>query len=42
MLRLNLFAGEAYQQAAAPIVEQRLAQAGLRLALILNSAAASN
>lgn len=42
MLRLNLFAGEAYQQAAASIVEQRLAQAGLRLALILNSAAPAN
>jgi hypothetical protein len=42
MLHLNLFAGEAYQQAAAPIVEQRLAQAGLHLALILNSAAPAN
>lgn len=41
MLRLHLFAGEAYQQAAAPIVEERLAQAGLRLALILNDAAGS-
>lgn len=41
MLRLHLFAGEAYQQVAAPIVEERLAQAGLRLALILNDAAGS-
>lgn len=41
MLRLHLFAGEAYQEAAAPIVEERLAQAGLRLALILNEAAGS-
>lgn len=39
MMRLHLFAGDAYQEAAAPIVEERLAQAGLRLALILNSAA---
>jgi hypothetical protein len=38
MLHLNIFAGENYQQAAAPIVEQRLAQAGTRLALILNEA----
>jgi len=40
MMRLHLVADEAYQQAAAAIVEQRLAQAGLRLALILNDAAA--
>lgn len=38
MLYLNIFAGENYQQAAAPIVEQRIAQAGTRLALILNEA----
>lgn len=38
MLQLNIFAGETYQEAAAPIVEQRLAQAGTRLALILNEA----
>ena len=41
MLHLNLFAGETYQQAAAPLVEQRVAQAGLRLALLLNEAAAA-
>jgi hypothetical protein len=39
MMQLHLVAGEAYQQAAAPVVEQRLAQAGIRLALILNDAA---
>ncbi len=38
MLHLNLFAGQAYQEASAPIVEQRIAQAGVRLALILNDA----
>lgn len=38
MLHLNLFAGENYQQAAAPIVEERIAQAGVRLAMILNEA----
>jgi hypothetical protein len=36
MLHLNLFAGESYQLAAAPIVEERIAQAGVRLAMILN------
>jgi nuclease S1 len=41
MMRMHFFAGESYQQAAAPIVEERLAQAGLRLALILNNAASS-
>jgi len=41
MMQLHLVAGEPYQQAAAPVVEQRLAQAGIRLALILNDAAAS-
>jgi S1/P1 Nuclease len=38
MLHLNIFAGENYQEAAAPMVEQRIAQAGTRLALILNDA----
>ncbi|HYA62557.1 MAG TPA: S1/P1 nuclease [Candidatus Sulfotelmatobacter sp.] len=42
MMRLHLFAGEAYQQASAPIVQERIAQAGLRLALILNDAARSS
>jgi len=41
MMHLHLVADEGYQQAAASIVEQRLAQAGLRLALILNDAASS-
>jgi S1/P1 Nuclease len=36
MLHLNLFAGDNYQEAAAPIVEERIAQAGVRLAMILN------
>jgi S1/P1 Nuclease len=39
MLRLDLFAGENYQEAAAPIVEERIVQAGVRLAMILNDAA---
>jgi S1/P1 Nuclease len=39
MLHLHIFAGEHYQQIAAPIVEERLVQAGIRLALILNDAA---
>jgi S1/P1 Nuclease len=38
MLHLNIFAGEDYQEAAAPMVQQRIAQAGIRLALILNEA----
>jgi hypothetical protein len=38
MLHLHIFAGEHYQEIAAPIVEERLAQAGIRLALILNDA----
>ncbi len=41
MLRLHVFAGESYQQAAAPIVEERIARAGVRLAMILNDAARS-
>jgi hypothetical protein len=39
MMRLHLFAGENYQEAAAPVIQQRIAQAGLRLALILNEVA---
>jgi len=38
MMRLNLFAGQSYQDAAAPIVQQRITQAGVRLAMILNEA----
>lgn len=40
-MRLHLFAGQSYQDAAAPIVEERIAQAGVRLAMILNDAANS-
>jgi S1/P1 Nuclease len=39
MMHLHLFAGHSYQEAAAPIVEERIAQAGVRLAMILNEAA---
>jgi nuclease S1 len=42
MLRLHLFAGQSYQHAAAPMVEERIAQAGTRLAMILNEALAMN
>jgi nuclease S1 len=41
MMHLNLFAGQNYQEAAAPIVEERIARAGVRLAMILNEAANS-
>jgi S1/P1 Nuclease len=39
MLALHVSAGDAYQSAAAPIVEERIAQAGVRLAVMLNDAA---
>jgi S1/P1 Nuclease len=39
MLDLQVTAGEAYQSAAAGVVEERLEQAGVRLALMLNEAA---
>jgi S1/P1 Nuclease len=39
MLQLNFYAGQPYQDLAAPIVQKRIAQAGIRLALILNDAA---
>jgi hypothetical protein len=39
MMQLHEFAGQAYQDVAAPIIQQRIAQAGIRLALILNDAA---
>jgi hypothetical protein len=39
MLSLQVSAGEAYQAAAARVVEERLEQAGVRLALLLNEAA---
>lgn len=41
MMRLRLYAGANYQEVSAPVVEERMAQAGLRLALILNDAAGS-
>jgi hypothetical protein len=36
LLLEHITAGEAYQEQAAPVVERRLAQAGVRLAMILN------
>ena len=42
LLHQNIAAGEAYQEKAAPVVEKRLAQAGVRLAMILNDAAKAN
>jgi S1/P1 Nuclease len=41
MLRLNLVVGHGYEDSAAPIIERQIAQAGVRLAMILNQAAAS-
>lgn len=41
LFHMQLTAGQAYQDAAAPVIEKRLAQAGLRLAMILNNAAGS-
>lgn len=41
MFKLHVVADETYQRAAEPIVEKRVAQAGVRLALILNDAAKS-
>jgi hypothetical protein len=42
MLRLHFFAGQNYQDAAGPIVQERIAQAGTRLAMILNEAVSSS
>ncbi len=39
LLQMHLRAGQAYQDAAASVVERRLAQAGVRLAVILNDVA---
>jgi hypothetical protein len=39
MMHLQLQAGESYQENSAPVVEKRIAQAGVRLALLLNDAA---
>jgi hypothetical protein len=41
MLALHVSAGEDYQHAASTAIEERLAQAGIRLAMILNEAASS-
>jgi len=38
LLQLHFVVGEKYQQAAADVVEKRIAQAGIRLAMILNDA----
>jgi hypothetical protein len=38
MFNQHFFIGAIYQEAAAPIVEKRIAQAGIRLAMILNEA----
>lgn len=38
LLHQHIVAGAVYQEAAAPVVEERIAQAGVRLALILNEA----
>jgi hypothetical protein len=39
LLKAHITAGEEYQEKAAPVVEERIAQAGVRLAMILNEAA---
>jgi hypothetical protein len=39
LFRMQFTAGQAYQDAAAAVVEKRLVQAGVRLAMILNDAA---
>lgn len=39
MLQLKIVAGEAYQEKAAPVAERRIAEGGVRLAMILNDAA---
>ena len=39
LLQMHFTAGAGYQEQAAPVVEERLAQAGIRLAMLLNDAA---
>ena len=39
LLHQNIVAGQAYQEKAAPVVEKRIAEAGVRLAMVLNDAA---
>jgi hypothetical protein len=41
MLQMHFYAGQNYQEIAGPVVEERLALAGVRLAMILNEAAKS-
>ena len=42
LLRQNIVAGEAYQGKAAPVAEKRIAEGGVRLAMILNEVAKAN
>lgn len=42
MLHLHETISQSYQDAAVPVIEERLAQAGIRLAMILNAAAKAN
>ena len=39
MLKKHIAVGVAYQAASSPVIDMRLAQAGIRLAMILNDAA---
>jgi hypothetical protein len=41
LLQMHVYAGQAYQESSAPVVEQRIEQAGVRLAMMLNEAASS-
>jgi hypothetical protein len=42
LLSQHIAVAAAYQEKAAPVVEERIAQAGIRLAMILNEAAGAN
>jgi len=42
LLRQNITVGEAYQEKAASVAEKRIAEGGVRLAMILNEAAKAN
>jgi hypothetical protein len=42
LLKQNIVAGEAYQEKAAPAAEKRIAEGGVRLAMILNDAFKTN
>jgi hypothetical protein len=42
LLALHLAAGAVYQEQAAPVVEEQIAKAGIRLAMVLNDAAKTN